>query len=686
MIISKNLNQNQRNSEPLRQTQPKSLLIISSDLPVNTLNSLLVQNPELVNTKDNKKETLLSYALKRKKVDIVNLILKIPILDLTYQDKDGNSYLHLAVISQLIEIVNELIKLKINLNIQNNNGDTALHLAYISNNTNIIDILIQNKCDMTIKNNKNKMAVELKFNHIRKKIRILSKEKEKNNVNSYIESEKIFCKTINVQNKEFKGLEAVNKTQTKKEILSDMRKSKNINKSTLNRNSAKLSNNRNKINDKKIAKNTFNKYSHKSNNKKNIFLSEKRDFRKIKITESNAINGEALENFKKITNPQLIKPSRNINKYKKINIKHNSGGNLKLKNKDNKKEREKAIEKRETNNCFKPANTLLESDNSNNKNYYTICNITNDENQPSFSNNYVQNFNFYNNFKESNKNHKYTLTDINKDNLNNKKNKKNLLENNLEYMNNLNGNNLEVGCKFYSPMKQLNFINPVENRVHPLILQSIGNFSPPFLNFNDFNFAINNKKFKNVPLIEFLTQINLLKYYQNLNNNGFDDIDFLIEGAKNGNSYDKELKDSGVELPGDRARIQIKLEEKANKYKTALPKCVYYMCKNLENIDNDENIQRLKNWLKTIKMEDYLQNFIKNGYHGIELLMFQMVSNNPINNEILKNEIGIEKVGFRSKILNRLRSESKILNEKINTTGLTFNEGEEKKMCCCLSF
>ena len=107
---------------------------------------------------------------------------------------------------------------------------------------------------------------------------------------------------------------------------------------------------------------------------------------------------------------------------------------------------------------------------------------------------------------------------------------------------------------------------------------------------------------------------------------------------------------------------------------------------NLENIDNDENIQRLKNWLKTIKMEDYLQNFIKNGYHGIELLMFQMVSNNPINNEILKNEIGIEKVGFRSKILNRLRSESKILNEKINTTGLTFNEGEEKKMCCCLSF
>ena len=41
---------------------------------------------------------------------------------------------------------------------------------------------------------------------------------------------------------------------------------------------------------------------------------------------------------------------------------------------------------------------------------------------------------------------------------------------------------------------------------------------------------------------------------------------------------------------------------------------------------DDHNIKSINLWLSQIKMEKYLDNFVKNGYHSLELLMFQMYS------------------------------------------------------------
>ena len=143
-------------------SQPKSLLIISSDLPVQSLYQILLKNPQLVNKIDNKGETLLTYSIKRKNTEICHLILSSTILDLSFQDKNGNSYLHLAVIKQLENVVKSLIDKGIYLNIQNNLGNTPLHLAYMYYNIAIINILVNNNIDVTIKNNDNKIAEELK--------------------------------------------------------------------------------------------------------------------------------------------------------------------------------------------------------------------------------------------------------------------------------------------------------------------------------------------------------------------------------------------------------------------------------------------------------------------------------------------------------------------------------------------
>ena len=192
---------------------------------------------------------------------------------------------------------------------------------------------------------------------------------------------------------------------------------------------------------------------------------------------------------------------------------------------------------------------------------------------------------------------------------------------------------------------------------------------------------------KNNPLIEFLSQINLLKYLDNLDNNGFDDINLLIEEAKNGDIVkDKELKEAGINIPGDRAKILIRIKEKANLLGFTVPKSVYYTLKNNDDLKNDKHIIDLNDWLKNIKVDRYLMNFINNGYHSIELLLMQMETENPLTTEILRDEIGIDKIGYRSRILNKLKEEGRSLNNKLKTSVLVVNNIGDDKNCECIIF
>ena len=68
------------------------------------------------------------------------------------------------------------------------------------------------------------------------------------------------------------------------------------------------------------------------------------------------------------------------------------------------------------------------------------------------------------------------------------------------------------------------------------------------------------------------------------------------------------MKEVGILPPGDRAKFLIHLEEKAGKYSFQIPKNVYYQLNNLENYMEDENIKIIYNWLKSIKVEIYLDN------------------------------------------------------------------------------
>ena len=138
-----------------------AFISIDSNLSLNALYKILIKNPRLVNMTDEKKETFLSYAIKRNNNPIINLILTSPMLDLTYQDKKGNTYLHISIIQQNIKLVSSLLEKGISVNEKNNDGNTALHFAYYINNMEIVKLLLNYHINTNIKNNKGFIAEEV---------------------------------------------------------------------------------------------------------------------------------------------------------------------------------------------------------------------------------------------------------------------------------------------------------------------------------------------------------------------------------------------------------------------------------------------------------------------------------------------------------------------------------------------
>ena len=597
-------NNKEKNNKVLNSGNQKPFLSIDSELSVLDLYKILKKNPYLINIEDEKNETFLSYAIKRNNNPIINLLLTSPLLNLTYQNEKGNTYLHLAVIQQNIKLIQALLDKGIFIDIQNNDGNTALHLSYYINNIKIIKILINNNIDFGIKNKKGLTAEEI--DPIENINEIAGYEVNMNIDNFNNDDYNNLClnqnEDINLKNPKVDSSNS-GETRYKSQFSKDKKRFFNMKneyeKSILNEDKNK---NKNKNNIKNI---TFKKEDNNNNN--------------------NMILNDLLDNNIK-------------NKKKRINSNRNNFNNI--------------------NN-----NENTDEDNQNIEDLKTIDN----------------NFPLYEEAIDSQE------FDVSPLDISKKNNISNFLDNNeldLSNNNNLDNNSIHVKDFFNNEKGDNNsYISniPIKND-----------------EINQKNKNKNKKEKKkektincsNKSLYEFLMQIHMEKYYDNLNNNGFEYINMIIDDTKVGNYItDKQLKLIGINIPGDRAKILIRFEEKASMFEFNIPKSVYYINYNLEHIENDLNICKLNGWLRNIRLEQYLKNFILNGYFSLDLLLIQSVSKNPLNDDILKDEFGIDKLGHRARILNKLKEESKCFVNKLRDSIVSFQTEENNKICseCIIS-
>ena len=170
------------------------------------------------------------------------------------------------------------------------------------------------------------------------------------------------------------------------------------------------------------------------------------------------------------------------------------------------------------------------------------------------------------------------------------------------------------------------------------------------------------KKYIEDDLYSFLKNIEMEKYNDLLINEGFDDINLIISQMKTGLPInDNVLREIGIEKPGDRAKILIRIQEVAHMFDFKIPfEAVYYINKKpYKLLKFDFHVKALQNWLKKIQLQKYLENFYNNGYYSPELIFIQKASKFPINEEILERDLKIENPNDRKLIMSSISSNSK---------------------------
>ena len=162
-------------------------------------------------------------------------------------------------------------------------------------------------------------------------------------------------------------------------------------------------------------------------------------------------------------------------------------------------------------------------------------------------------------------------------------------------------------------------------------------------------------------LYNFLLKIEMEQYTDILIQEGFDDINLVINQMKTGNPINDDiLREIGIERPGDRAKILIRIQECAGLFEFKLQfEPVYYINrKKFEFLRYDFHVKALQNWLKKLKLQNYLGNFYNNGYYSPELIFVQKASKFPIDDTILERDLKIENINDRKLIMSSISSDS----------------------------
>ena len=656
-----------------------SLKNIKSNINVESL-KFLIESNQIKITEEKNLKYLLSLTLKNKKTTLndINILNYLN----TYLNKE-NEKIYIDYTFQCCELgkqqfVKIMFEKGININSQNEYGETFLHIAISKGDKTLIFFLLKYNPNKNIKTFKDQMTVyDYSIEQGEKSIIDLIND---DNNDYYLENDSLdsinFQKINNEKNCFYFNDSEKENVGVFQSVKNDICEDNNI---EFNNTIIKKNNIGNTINS-----------SSNSNNDEFFYIDT--------ITEKDGY----FEQIKKIEN-KSISINNNINSYNNnndyINIEDEDSINSILvkkinKNKSDENESQKMIfeDSLEDYNIVDNNNNNKNSEKPNDTNYFisylddlskqklyaTETNIIQKNIKQSISENVNSHTNITSNLLTNFTGNSGNNNNINRKNLvlqtkysNNKKYKRN---NNKINFNLYNQNELtqlsEQFKSFKSYTNRENNLNIFESNDFK---NNKNNSERISLIYNNYTDKENQLKKNNIEINNFLSEIGIsIDYSKYLLLNGFDDLNLLIEQTKNDISItDQNLKEIGFQKPGTRAKFLIHLEEKANLYDFQINKEIVYYSNNL----NENKLYRL---LSSINLEQYLNNFLINDYTSPELLFIQMISKQPLTEDILFNDIGIEKVGYRMRLINKLTNESNNFMYKIKN-GILNNNFHIKK-------
>jgi hypothetical protein len=194
------------------------------------------------------------------------------------------------------------------------------------------------------------------------------------------------------------------------------------------------------------------------------------------------------------------------------------------------------------------------------------------------------------------------------------------------------------------------------------------------------------------PLYDWLEKLNLQELYEVLVSGGYDDISSMIDQMHSPLPITEQmLQHIGITKPGHRVKLLMKLDEEAGpapsrpsraRFEAHSSRNFLKCCIALSNATAAFICPpSLAEWLRVLRLECLHSAFVKAGYEDLETLVSQLSWRKPLNDEVLMRDIGIQKPGYRNRILSKLQEEQQTVAHKPDIVMETTSNSTACEMC-----
>lgn len=165
--------------------------------------------------------------------------------------------------------------------------------------------------------------------------------------------------------------------------------------------------------------------------------------------------------------------------------------------------------------------------------------------------------------------------------------------------------------------------------------------------------------------------------------NGYDDLEGIFQIMKSDEPLTlKTLETIGIRKAGHRVRLLALLDfENSENTQICTNKSSFSCCTAPNYTTGLILMPNLEEWLEKINLGYLYRYFKENGYDDLEHLIMLMHSEYPITDDVLKFEIGIDKLGHRHRILAKLREEANIKRHIRNRSGIHMESTTKLPAC-----
>lgn len=185
-------------------------------------------------------------------------------------------------------------------------------------------------------------------------------------------------------------------------------------------------------------------------------------------------------------------------------------------------------------------------------------------------------------------------------------------------------------------------------------------------------------------LYSWLAQVRLEGLFDKLVEAGYDDLEALKRQVRSGKPLGvEELKKIGVRKAGHRLRFLACLEEEAKgrprlqSHTASAAPVSLHCCVQTAAVSAPAPLPTLQQWLDSLNLAHLMNSFVDSGFDDLEQLLGLMHTRYIVTDQVLKEDVGVGKLGYRQRLLIRIEEDCGLVEGMIRQREEDFGAAEK---------